>query len=251
MRRPFQASVPAIAGLVAIAAPILGHAAPFLDPVLNQGSGVQLACAAIQALAIGIVVAATAPPPWRWLGAAIPAILLTGIAAGARHSPATGLLAAAGLTHAMLYTALLATFARSLAPGHEALVTRMARLANPNFHPGMVPYTRKVTAAWSALFAAQLAASAILLATEPDIWRAFVSGWHIATIPALMLAELLVRRIRFRHGNPSGLCATLQAIRAVRHPGSDARVDMRADIRANVSVNALAQDPAANRSTIP
>lgn len=242
---PFPPPIPAIATATAVAASILAHAAPFL----GQSAPTQLACAIIQAPAIGIVLATAAPPPWRWLGIAIPAVLLAGIAAGATRSPETALLAAAGLTHAMLYVALLAIFARSLRPRPEApqdaIVTRMARLANPAFHPGMVPYTRKVTAAWCVLFAAQLAISALLLAPillppflltgAPTLWPPFVSGWHAAAIPALMLAELLVRRIRFRHEQPTGLRATLQAIRAVRRS----------------LPHKAPQDVPANRSTIP
>ena len=228
--QPIPAPIPAIATATAIAAALLAHAAP----LLGQGTALRLACAIVQAPAIGVVVASAAPPAWRWLGMAVPAILLAGIAAGATRSPGTALLAAAGLTHAMLYTALLAVFARSLRAPREAVVTRMARLANPAFHAGMVPYTRKVTATWAALFAAQLIASALLLAAAPTLWSPFVSGWHAAAIPALMLAELLIRRIRFRNDHPTGLRATLQAIRAVRSPLHEAPRD----------------DPA-NRSTIP
>lgn len=211
------------AAAAAIAAPLIAHTAPLLTSSLT----LPLACAAIQAPALGLLLAAATRR--RWPAAAIPALLLAALALGARHLPQTALQAYAGTLHALLYTALLATFACSLAPHDEALVTRMARLANPHFHPGMVPYTRKATFAWCTLFAAQLAASALLLATAPATWWAFVSGWHLAAIPALMLAELLVRRIRFRHERPTGLRATIQAIRAVRRP----------------------QDAPANRSTIP
>ena len=211
------------AAAIALLAPLIAHAAALLTP----DATLPIACAAIQAPALGVLAAAAARR--RWPAAAIPALLLAALALGARHDPQTALQAYAGTLHALLYTGLLATFARSLAPHHEALVTRMARLANPHFHPGMVPYTRKVTLAWCALFAAQLAASAFLLATAPAAWHAFVSGWHLAALPALMLAELLARRIRFRHERPTGLRATIQAIRAVRR----------------------AQAPPANRPTIP
>lgn len=200
-----------MAALVAVMAPVAGHMALRL----GQGYGTALACAAVGAMAAGIVIRGAAPPRWRPLGLIVPAVLLAGMAAaGAGWSAEAGVLAAAGLGHAMLYAALLAAFARSLRG--EALVTTMARRVNPRFHPGMVPYTRKVTWAWCALFAAQLAASALLLATAPAAWRNLVTGWHATPLAVLALAELAVRRWRWRHEHPTGLRATIRAVRAVR-----------------------------------
>ena len=198
------------AGVVALGTPVAEH----LAPALGQGCGTVLALAAAQAVAAGIVIHAAAPPRWRAGGVAVPLVLLAGMAAGARTSAAAGVLAGAGLAHAMLYAALLAVFARSLRG--EAVVTQVARRANPRFHAGMVPYTRAVTAAWCALFATELAASAVLGAVAPGAWARLVTGWHAVAVAVLAVAELAVRRWRWRHERPTGLRATLLGLRAIR-----------------------------------
>ena len=196
-----------MAALVALAAPVAGHMALRL----GQGYGTALGCAAVQAVAAGIVIRGAVPQRWRWLGFAVPATLLAGMAAaGAGWSAEAGVLAAAGLGHAVLYAVLLAVFAASLRG--EALVTTVARRVNPGFHTGMVPYTRKVAWAWCALFAA----SATLLAVAPVAWRGLVSGWHAAAVAALALSELAIRRWRWRHERPTGLVAMIQGVRALR-----------------------------------
>jgi uncharacterized membrane protein len=52
-------------------------------------------------------------------------------------------------------------FGRTLLPGREALITRIARVSDPQLAPDLVRYTRALTGVWSAYFvAAALAAAA-------------------------------------------------------------------------------------------
>ena len=171
-----------------------------------------LILAALQAVATGAVLA-TSLPSRRWLGPLVAAVLLLALALGARTSSAAALLAAAGAAHALLYTGLLLVFARSLRPGETALVTRVASAINPTFHSGMIPYTRAVTWAWGAVFAAQLLASALLLAANPPLWRLFVTVLHLPLVAAMALGELAIRHRRWRHENPTGLRETIRGTR--------------------------------------
>ncbi len=125
--------------------------------------------------------------------------------------------APAGLTHGMIYVAILVLFGRSLTRGHEAVVTQIARRVNRRFRAGMVPYTRAVTAAWCLLAAGQLAASALLLAAGWwEAWALLIGGLHWVPAGMLAVAEFAVRRWRFP-GEHTGFWAT---IRDVRRPGS-------------------------------
>ena len=198
------------AGMVAFGAPVAGHVAP----LLGQGYGTVLAFAAAQAVAAGVLIRAAVPGRWRGLGAVVAGVLLAGMGVGAAWSAAAGVLAGAGLAHAMLYAGLLAVFAGSLRG--DAVVTRVARRVNPGFHPGMVPYTRAVTWVWCGLFAGQLGASAVLLGVAPGAWAGLVTGWHAVAVAVLAAAELGVRRWRWRHERPTGLAATVRGWRAVR-----------------------------------
>ena len=201
------------AGCMAVAAPMAGHVA-----VAAGGRyGVALALAAMQALAAGLILWGATPRRWRWLGVAVPGVLLAGMAVGAAGwSAEAGVLAGAGLGHAMLYGGLLAVFGQSLRPGRDSLVTQVARRMNPRFHPGMVPYTRGVAWLWCALFAGQLAASAVLLAGAPGAWRGLVTGWHAVAVAAVAVTEVLVRRWRWRHEQPTGFAEMVHGMRAVR-----------------------------------
>ena len=194
--------------MVAGTSPIIGH----LALALGQRYGVALGLAAAQAVACGVVLW-TSLPARRWLGPVVSAALLLALELGVLHSPAAGLLAVAGVGHALLYTGLFLLVAASLRPGRTALVTTIASRVNPNFHSGMVPYTRGVTWAWLLFFAGQLVASAALLAFDPALWRALVTTLHLPLVLVMALAEVLVRRWRFRHDQPTGFIDTVRGIR--------------------------------------
>ena len=198
-----------LALIVAVASPLASHAA-----MRSGGFGWALALAAAQAVAAGPLLWPVLRGRMRALAVLAPAVLLAGLAAGASHSAQDGLLAVAGLGHAMLYGTLLAWFAGSLRPGRVSLVTGLAMRLNPRFRAGMIPYTRAVTATWCLFFAGQLAASAALLAWAPaGWWLLFVGTLHVPMAIGLALAEFAVRCWRFR-GEHTGLRDTISGMRA-------------------------------------
>lgn len=182
--------------------------------ILRGAAPAALALAGAQALASGALLWSTLPRRLRWLGPAVTASLLTGIGLGASVSPQAGLMAASGLSHALLYSALLFVFARSLRPGRTAFVTRLARRINPHFRAEMVLYTRKVTLAWCLFAAAQLGASAVLLdARMLGPWLLLVGILHAPMAAALGIGEFLVRRWRFP-GEHGSFADTIRGMRA-------------------------------------
>ncbi len=196
------------AAAVAVLSPVLSHIAL----LLGQGYGAALACAVAQAGATGLLLWSSLPVR-RWLGPIISLTLLAALAAGARFSRPTALLAEAGVAHAILYAALLAVFAGTLRPGRVALVTWLASRLNPTFHAGQVPYTRAVTWAWVLFFAAQLVASAVLLIVDRGLWRDLVTTLHLPLVLAMLLAEAAIRRWRWRHEHATSLADTISGTR--------------------------------------
>ena len=192
---------------VAVASPVVSHVAL----ALGHGYGVAAGLAAVQAVAFGGLVSGVRPRPW--LGVGVGAALLGALGAGCAWSAERGLLAEAGVGHALLYAALLAGFGRTLRPGRTSVVTVIASRLNPGFHAGMVAYTRAVTWAWCGVFAGQLLASAVLLPLSVPWWRALVMSGHLAVLGAMAVGEHAVRRWRWRHERPTGLRATVMGVR--------------------------------------
>ena len=178
--------------------------------VSGYGGNVTLSIAMAQAVAAGVIA-------WPLLGpwaAVLSGALIAGVAVGAWHSAETGLLVAAGLGHAVLYGALLAWFGSSLRPGRIAVLTRLAQRINPHFHPGMVPYTRKVTLVWCLFAAGQLLLSAALLLWAPlSWWLLLVGTLHAPMALGLAVIEFAVRARRFP-GQHTSFSAMVRGLRA-------------------------------------
>src|SRR5579864_4037220 len=87
-----------------------------------------------------------------------------------------GLAAVSGLPHAFIYGGLLAIFGASLRPGREPLVTALSRQMYAVVPAEMAAYTRGVTWAWCAFFAAELLTSLALFLLAPRaVWSFFVN----------------------------------------------------------------------------
>lgn len=127
------------------------------------------------------------------LGVALAGVLLVGL----RGLPDPVILY--GLPHFAANLFLFWFFSRSLRASRVALVTRIAQRVHGPLGPALLRYTRRVTVAWSAFFAAQLLASAALYAYAPlEAWSWFVNVVGSLLIPAMFLAEYAVRRCRHR-----------------------------------------------------
>jgi len=114
------------------------------------------------------------------------------------HSSPSGLLklgfvTVSALTHWGIYASLLAGFALTLRPGHEPLITGMARRLH-GLDAELAAYTRKVTIAWSLFFASQLAVSVTLFCFAPlVIWSFFVNILDIPLVAAMFATEYAIR----------------------------------------------------------
>lgn len=106
-----------------------------------------------------------------------------------------GMIAADGMWHASMNMFMLWLFGRTLMPGRDPLISQVARcLEGGDLPPALAAYTRKVTIAWSAFFAAQLLASALLYSLAPlPVWSLFINVLNPPLIVLMFAGEYAIR----------------------------------------------------------
>ncbi|MGM0593504.1 MAG: hypothetical protein ACQETD_03115 [Pseudomonadota bacterium] len=89
---------------------------------------------------------------------------------------------------------LLWLFARSLRPGQEPFISRIARLMHSQPSARLLNYTRRVTLAW-VFFLALLTVEAVWLGLYADreSWSRFTNFYNYLFMLAFFLLELLIR----------------------------------------------------------
>ncbi len=136
-----------------------------------------------------------------------------------------GALVASAVPHAMAYLALLAWFAVSLRPGHEPVVTILARKSRGTLPTDTMRYTRRVTWAWCWFFVAQLVTSVALLLFAPaEVWSFVINLCNLPLIALMFGAEYAYRQWRHGARSPERLVDTLRGFRQIRTvPNGDDR----------------------------
>jgi uncharacterized membrane protein len=177
------------------ALPLLIHA----GTVAGEGTSLGTALGVLQFLGLAAIATFAVASRLRWI--AVAAAVLLAAVAGWRGSPQIGVLAAAGLVHAIAHAALLAVFALTLLPGREPLITAMSRhLSRGSITEERARYTRGVTLAWCVYFAAQLLASLLLLLFAPlVVWSAFINVLNFPLLALMFAGEMVVRRFALPH----------------------------------------------------
>jgi len=156
--------------------------------------------------------------PWVRLAAATVALALAALATR-RTTPATGLLYP--LPSILIYSALLWTFARTLVPGREALITRLARHVHGTLPDDIAAYTRQVNWAWCIFFAAMALTSLLLFAFAAlPTWSLFVNVLSLPLIAAMFVVEYVYRVLRYRGFSHASLFAGVRAFRELGHSGA-------------------------------
>jgi len=123
-----------------------------------------------------------------------------------------GLAAAYGLPHAGSYLFLLWFFGRTLRPGQEPLITRLARRVHGTLPPFMETYTRRLTAAWCVFFAAQLVCSMALFAfASLETWSLFINLLNLPLLALMFIGEYLYRVARYPAYQHASIATTIQS----------------------------------------
>lgn len=116
------------------------------------------------------------------------------------------------IEHAATQSLLCIAFARSLAPGREAMVTLFARMVHGTLAPAMAHYTRQVTLAWSIFFGAMaLVSTALFLAAPVGVWSTFANFLTAPLIVLMFVVEYAVRRHVLPGVEHAGIVAGVQA----------------------------------------
>ena len=119
--------------------------------------------------------------------------------------------------HWAIYTGLLTTFAVTLRPGREALLTTMARKLHGTLSDEVATYTRQATFAWCLFFAAQLTTSVMLFFFAPlVVWSFFVNVLDIPLVATMFAAEYVFRILWLKNPPRHSFSAIVGMIADVR-----------------------------------
>jgi uncharacterized membrane protein len=147
------------------------------------------------------------------LGAAAFVGWLTLLAAGA--SPAI----VYPLTHVSVYLFLLWYFGRTLRPGNEALITRLATYVHGALPDEIRGYTRRVTWAWCLFFAGIALASVLLFALAPlATWSLFANVLNLPLVAAMYLGEYAYRLVRYPDFSHASIPTVIRAFQKFAGP---------------------------------
>jgi uncharacterized membrane protein len=128
-----------------------------------------------------------------------------------------GPVVASAVPHAMAYTALLAFFLTSLAPGRESVATMLARRSRGHLSAEVLGYTRRVTWLWCWFFVAQLAGSLLLLVFAPlSVWSLLVNFCNFPLLLVMLSAEYGYRQWRHPAQPPERLIDMVRIYRGMR-----------------------------------
>ncbi|MEO8101095.1 MAG: hypothetical protein ABI790_01125 [Betaproteobacteria bacterium] len=173
-----------------------------------SASGLRVAATAVVGLMVGALLAASG----RLLAGGLASAALLGLCFYFSDS-----------VQFIIYAPPLAAFAfmawffyRTLRPGSEPLITRVASKEHPDLTPDMSRYTRRLTWAWALCFML-LFAVALLLAPvlALDSWARWVHGLGYILPGALFLGEYGYRHYRFRDRQHGSLLVLIPNIVAV------------------------------------
>ena len=121
--------------------------------------------------------------------------------------------------HASINLVLALVFGRTLAAGHEPLVSRFARMVHGTLPPEVERYTRGVTVAWMLFFLAIFTASCVLYLggwlTQWSVLANFLSPILLGTMFGV---EYLVRLRTLPHWERVGILGGIRAF--TRHFGT-------------------------------
>ena len=107
-------------------------------------------------------------------------------------------------------------FGRTLAPGSDPLITRVARREHAPMPEDIADFTRSLTWAWTVCFALLFTVALCLLPAMPlEQWARWVHGLGYALPAGLFLGEYGYRHIRFRGHRHASLPRLIAHIVAV------------------------------------
>lgn len=185
-----------------------------------SASGSRTVAMVLVALMVGALLAASA----RWLVAALSSAALVGLSL--YFSDSMQFIFYAPPLAAFAFMAFF--FGRTLRPGSEALITRVARREHPDLPLEMARYSRLLTGLWALCFALLFVVALLLAAVLPgEAWSRWVHGLGYVVPGLFFLGEHGYRHYRFRERQHSSLLVLIRNIVIVSKEAAIA--DDRAD----------------------
>lgn len=183
------------------------------------GLGAALAVAPVVAASLWLALR-TRRAGWVGLASILAVVLLAALAW--RTAPSVNLLYP--VPSVIVYGALTWLFGRTLAPGREALVTRIARRVHGTLPDDITAYTRQVTWAWCLLFGAMALASLLLFVFGPlETWSLFVNVLTFPLIAGMFAVEYAYRLLRYRSFSHVSLLTAVRAFYDLRRAAPSGR----------------------------
>jgi uncharacterized membrane protein len=113
-----------------------------------------------------------------------------------------------------VYAFLLWLFGRTLRPGRQPLITRLATHVHGELPAQIARYTRRVTWAWCVFFAAMALTSILLFLFEPlPIWSMFNNLLNLPLVAAMYLGEYAWRLWRYPNFSHASIATVFRAFR--------------------------------------
>jgi uncharacterized membrane protein len=118
------------------------------------------------------------------------------------------------LPYLTVYLLLLWLFGRTLIPGGQALITRLATHVHGELPVEIARYTRRVTWAWCVFFAAMAMTSMVLFVLEPlPVWSAFNNLLNLPLVMAMYCGEYAWRLWRYPNFSHASIATVFRAFR--------------------------------------
>lgn len=158
---------------------------------------------------VGLMVGALLAASGRRVAGVVTGIALAGLCV--YFSESIGFIAYAPPLAAFAFMALF--FYRTLRPGSEPLITRVARMEHPDLPPDMARHARMLTWAWSLCFVLLFVVALVLAPLlQLKVWSRWVHGLGYVIPGALFLGEYAYRHYRFREQHHGSLLVLIPNI---------------------------------------
>ena len=158
---------------------------------------------------VGLMVGALLAASGRRVAGVVTGIALAGLCV--YFSESIGFIAYAPPLAAFAFMALF--FYRTLRPGSEPLITRVARMEHPDLPADMARHARMLTWAWSLCFVLLFVVALVLAPLlQLEVWSRWVHGLGYVIPGALFLGEYAYRHYRFREQHHGSLLVLIPNI---------------------------------------
>lgn len=120
-----------------------------------------------------------------------------------------------GIPHAAINLFLLWFFGRTLLPGRDPLITKLARRVHGTLDARMVSYTKGVTIAWCVFFTGQIMTSILLFNfTSLATWSLYINFVNFPLVLLMFVGEYAYRVMRYRDHPRVSIKQAIQAFNA-------------------------------------